>query len=138
MPGWEGIGTTCVKCPEDFFNSESNGTCQMLAAERSGDGKPILLSSSESGTQFKQNVGRCQEKYWTPMDTIPFTLRKCPKDSKSPRASTSPDACSCPSGQEIFSRNDTLQCPGEIFFKVEQQKHGSSDINISIGIHRYP
>lgn len=63
LPGWEGNGTKCVKCPENFFNAESNSTC-----------------------------------------------KKCPKDSKSPLASTSPDACSCPSGQEIFRRNETLQC----------------------------
>eukprot|EP00435_Cladocopium_sp_Y103_P058916 s144_g20.t2 len=63
LPGWEGYGTKCVKCPENFFNAESNSTC-----------------------------------------------KKCPKDSKSPRASTSPDACSCPAGQEIFRRNETLQC----------------------------
>lgn len=62
LPGWEGNGTKCVKCPENFFNAESNSTC-----------------------------------------------KKCPKDSKSPAASTSPDACSCPSGQ-IFRLNETLQC----------------------------
>jgi len=27
-PGWEGNGTKCVKCPENFFNAESNSTCK--------------------------------------------------------------------------------------------------------------
>jgi len=88
MPGWSGNGPNCTECEENTFSVGHNAPhCTPC---------PESATSAKGSKSLRAHDGTC---------------KTCPQDSTAPRGSTSPNACTCPSGQELFhSSNGHLLC----------------------------
>eukprot|EP00434_Breviolum_minutum_P042976 symbB.v1.2.038276.t1/scaffold5896.1/size48089/1 len=91
MPGWSGNGPNCTECEENTFSVGHNAPhCTPC---------PESATSAKGSKSLRAHDGTC---------------KTCPQDSTAPRGSTSPNACTCPSGQELFHSSN-----GHLLDKIE-------------------